>query len=170
MSVTLEKVSERITKSNDRTDRYLAFRLAGQLYGIRARQVQGLRAWSGMAAVPGMPRFVLGVLRDGGAQMPVIDLRHLFKIPPVPFGPSTVVALVRTASDTGQTHVIGLMFDAMAGRAEFGSDAVAQPRDLAEIARTRAASGIATLDGERVVLLDTDRLMSGGVLQTVESL
>ena len=170
MSVTLEQLSERATTGDERTERYLVVRLAGQRYGIRQRQVQGLSAWSGMTAMPGMPRFVLGMLKQGKLSVPVIDLRHLFKLAAVPFGPDTAVVLVKSVSDTGHARVLGFMVDAILERRDIRPADVTQPRDLPEIARTKAVAGIATLDDSTLVLLDTDRLTNTGVLQTVDSL
>jgi len=170
MSVTLEQLSERITTTGDRTDRYLVVRLGDQRYGLRQRQVQGIASWSGMTSVTGMPRYVPGVLQQGKATIPVIDMRHLFKFDTVPFGADTAVILVKSVSDSGQARALGLLVDAVLERRDISPADVTQPRDLAETAHTKAAIGVAATDAGPLILLDTDRLGSSGALQSVDGI
>jgi purine-binding chemotaxis protein CheW len=169
MSVTLEELTEQISSRDSSTERYLTFTLGENNYGIRQKQVETVTAWSPIVPVPGMPRFVPGILNYDKIRIPVIDMRNLFKLTLVPFGPATAVIVVKTGMDGRRNRVVGLLVDAVTGHREIRNEDVTQPQNLAGMAKTNAASGMATLNDENIILLDTERLMrSSGALQAVD--
>lgn len=138
---------------------YLTFRLGSEEYGIDILRVQEIKGWTGATPMPQAPLHVLGVINLRGLVVPVVDLRRRFELPPVDFGPTTVVIVVRVMeSDTAR--VVGLVVDAVAEVYQLADSAVKSPPTLGEAVRAEFVRGLASVEDKMIILLDVDRLVT----------
>src|SRR5579863_2022997 len=89
----------------DSSEQYLTFMLAGEEYGIDILRVQEIKGWDRVTRIPHAPAYVLGVINLRGTVVPVLDLRCRFGIETIPFGPTTVVIVIRVAGGRGDKTV-----------------------------------------------------------------
>ena len=82
--------------AGDAAGQYLTFLLAGEEYGLEILRVQEIKGWDSATPIPNTPDHVLGVLNLRGAVVPIIDLRKRFNLDSIPYGPTTVVIVVRS--------------------------------------------------------------------------
>ncbi|TMP01934.1 chemotaxis protein CheW, partial [Pseudoalteromonas sp. S3178] len=65
-----------------------------------------------ITAIPNAPDYIKGVINLRGTIVPIIDLRLRFGIEPQPYGPLTVVIVVKEQVRE-KTKVMGLVVDAV---------------------------------------------------------
>jgi purine-binding chemotaxis protein CheW len=141
---------------------YLTFVCAGEEYGVGILRVQEIKGWDNVTRVPYAPHYVLGVMNLRGVIVPVINLRARFGLEARAFNASTVVIVVRAASTRGE-KTVGIVVD---GVSEVYSIAPSMIRPVPELGGTVDAayvSGIATVDGKIIMLLDIDPLVAACV-------
>jgi len=149
------------------TDQYLTFLLGDEEYGVDIMKVQEIRGWDGATAIPNTPDYVLGVSNLRGMVVPIIDLRLRFQLPKAEFNSSTVVVIVKVASETGE-RTMGLVVDAVSEVYNLPEEAIGDTPDLGGAISTNFVKGLATVDEKMIILLDIDLLINTGVLKDVE--
>ena len=81
---------------------FLEFSVAGECYGIEARYVREVIAPRALTVVPGAPASVVGVISHGGHVLPVVDLRHWFKLEAAADGSvKRIIVLISRSGDLG---------------------------------------------------------------------
>ncbi len=137
---------------------YLTFMLAGEEYGVEILKVQEIKGWDTATPIPNTPEHVLGVLNLRGTVVPIIDLRKRFDLESVPYGPTTVVIVVKMLHDD-QERTVGLVVDAVADVYRFESGEIQPPPDMGGNIHTEFVRGLATIDEKMVILLEIDCLI-----------
>lgn len=140
-------------------DQYLTFTLAEEDYGIDILRVQEIRGWDETTRLPNTPDFVCGVVNLRGNIVPVYDLRLRFDMPHKAYNKNTVVIVIRTEEKAGSKS-IGIVVDAVADVLHGHHIDITRSPDFGNQAVTEAISGLATVDGKMVVLIDVDKLVS----------
>jgi purine-binding chemotaxis protein CheW len=142
---------------------YLTFLLAGEEYAVDILRVQEIRGWEKATVIPNTPAYVRGVINIRGTIVPIIDLRHRFELEQVPYGRTTVVIVVRV--ETGnKSRTLGLVVDAVSEVYNVAPDALKPAPDFGGGEQADFAKGLATVDQKMIIVLDIDRLLSGGEL------
>ena len=122
----------------------LTCQLGGEEYGMDILAVQEIRRFEQATRIANAAAHLLGVTNLRGVIVPIVDLRHLLRMPAV-VGPETVVVIVNVAGRT-----VGLVVDSV-------SDVVALRREQVQ---TQLGLG-AQLEADYVIGLAT--------LETAES-
>jgi purine-binding chemotaxis protein CheW len=138
---------------------YLSFVCAGEEYAVGILRVQEIKGWDGVTRLPYAPHYVLGVMNLRGVIVPVIDLRARFGIEARPFDASNVVIVVRVASARGE-KTIGIVVDGVSDVYAIAGEMIKPVPDLGAVIDTACLSGIATVDGKMIMLLDIDALIA----------
>ncbi|GAP74411.1 MULTISPECIES: chemotaxis protein CheW [Pseudoalteromonas] len=110
----VEGINEHIILQNNQghIQQYLTFMMADEEYGMDILSVQEIRGWEEITAIPNAPDYIKGVINLRGTIVPIIDLRLRFGIEPQPYGPLTVVIVVKEQVRE-KTKVMGLVVDAV---------------------------------------------------------
>jgi purine-binding chemotaxis protein CheW len=149
-------------------EQYLTFQLAGEEYGVDILRVQEIKGWERATRLPHAPHYVLGVINLRGAIVPIIELRRRFGLESVEFGPTTVVIVVKVASDRGE-RTVGMVVDAVCEVYNVGADDVKPPPEVGSSVDTAFVRGLATIENKMLILLDIDRLINASVLDGLGS-
>ncbi len=138
---------------------YLTFVCAEEEYGVGILRVQEIKGWDHVTRVPYAPHYVLGVMNLRGVIVPVINLRARFGLPARAFNASTVVIVVRVRSSRGE-KTIGLVVDAVSEVYSIAAETIRPVPELGGAVDTASVSGIATVGGKMIMLLDIDALVA----------
>lgn len=155
------------SNTGDAASQYLTFLLAGEEYGIEILRVQEIKGWDSATPIPNTPEHVLGVLNLRGTVVPVIDLRKLFNLESVAYGPTTVVIVVKTLHDDKE-RTIGLIVDAVADVYRLQSNNIQPPPEMGENISTEFVQGLATVEGKMLILLAVDELIDFSVIENAK--
>ncbi len=147
---------------------YLTFMLAGEEYGLEILKVQEIKGWDSVTPIPNTPRHVLGVLNLRGAVVPIIDLRKRFALDSVPYGPTTVVIVVKMTEDE-QERTVGLVVDAVADVYRLEGEEIQPAPEMGGAIQTEFVRGLATVEEKMVILLEVDRLIDFGDTDQIDT-
>lgn len=138
---------------------YLSFVCAGEEYGVGILRVQEIKGWDGVTRVPYAPHYVLGVMNLRGVIVPVIDLRLRFGLPSRPLDASSVMIVVRAALARGE-KTVGIVVDGVSEVYSVVPGMVQPVPELGGASDAACVSGIATVEGKMIMLLDIDAMVA----------
>lgn len=138
---------------------YLTFGLRDECYGISIGSVKEIIEYGNVTSVPLMPDFVKGVLNLRGDVVPVIDLSLRFgKFATDIHGRSCIVIL--EVEFEGKLVIIGVVVDSVREVVEIKPDDIEPPPSFGAKIRAQFIQGVVNIDGQFVILLHGDRVLS----------
>jgi purine-binding chemotaxis protein CheW len=149
--------STRASEAPTGSAQYLTFSCADEEYGVDILRVQEIRGWSAVTCLPGSPNDMMGVLHLRGTVVPVIGLRTRFGLDARAVDASTVVIVLRVEGAGGGT-IIGICVDGVSDVNTVDTSSIMAPPDFGGGADEPSVSGLVTLNGRTVMLLNIDRL------------
>ncbi len=142
---------------------YVTFVLMGEEYGVEIPRVREIIEYEPITRIPSMPAPVRGVMNLRGAVVPVVDLALKFGQPETPAGRETYLVVFDLVWNDESVR-LGLMTTVL-GRVIDVADEVIKPvPDFGTRIRADYLRGIVQVDGQFVLLLNVDRLLSPGEL------
>ncbi len=142
---------------------YLTFLLAAAEYGVDILRVQEIKGWDTVTALPNTPEYVRGVMNLRGAIVPIIDLRQRFRMERLDPGPTTAVVVLKVIHDHG-SRIMGMVVDAVSDVHNI-TDAELRPApECGSTASSECVQGLATVNGQMLIILDVDQLLNTGEL------
>ena len=146
------------------TTEFLTFRLGAEHYGIHILKVQEIRGYERPTTIANAPAFIKGVVNLRGVIVPVLDLRIRFALGEVTYDENTVVIVLNVAQ-----RVIGVVVDAVSDVVPLPASAIQPPPEFAgSVLDTRYITGLASVDGRLLILLDIEALMTGADMGLVD--
>ena len=168
MSKTQAEITESTLQSEDGTDQYLTFMLAGEEYGVEILKVQEIKGWSSVTPMPNMPDYILGVINLRGTVVPIIDLRKRFCMENIPYDKTTVVIVVKVTDDDGGVRTMGIVVDAVSEVHNVAKADLKPAPEFGGTLDTESIKGLVTRDDRMLIILDIDRLMINTVMDQLE--
>lgn len=157
-----------------RSNQYLTFTLANEIYGIDILRVQEIRGWEKPSGLPNMPSYVKGVINMRGLVVPIVDLRERFNVGVASYDESTVVIITRMEAGNNPTErdeelVIGMVVDSVSDvyDVDLHSLQSAPSFNMQQVSQD-FIQGLATLGDKMVIILDVSKLVHQGLLQQTD--
>jgi len=145
------------------TDQYLTFIMANEEYGVDILRVQEIKGWDVATPLPNTPQYVKGVINLRGTIVPIIDLRQRFGLETVPYGPTTVVIVLKVETERGE-RVMGIVVDAVSEVYNVAADQMKPAPDFGTAMAADVVRGLATVEDKMIIVLNIDRLLGTGEL------
>lgn len=149
-------------------DQYLSFILANEEYGVDILRVQEIKGWSKTTPIPNTPSYIKGVMNLRGAIVPIIDLRERFGLPPLTYGPMTVVIVLSVRSEQRE-RLMGVVVDAVSDVYNVRAEDLKPAPDLGDKLRSEFVKGLATVDEKLMVVVDIDNLLNSDELSLMNT-
>jgi purine-binding chemotaxis protein CheW len=141
------------------TRQYVTFVLMGEEYGVEIPRVREIIEYEPITRIPTMPALVRGVMNLRGSVVPVVDLALKFGQPETPAGKETYIVVFDLVWNDESVR-LELMIRAL-GRVIDAADELVKPvPDFGTRIRADYLRGIVGVDGQFVLLLNVDRLLS----------
>ncbi len=150
-------------------DQVLTFTLADEEYGVDILRVQEIKGWDSVTGIPNTPDYIRGVINLRGTIVPVIDMRLRFGLPPLEYGPLTVVIVLRVESGS-RTRIMGIVVDAVSDVYNLPEDRIRPAPDFGGAVESEFITGLAGVEDKMVIVLDVDRLLNSRELAVMDSL
>ncbi|ODS23970.1 chemotaxis protein CheW [Candidatus Endobugula sertula] len=144
---------------SDTSHEYLTFLLDNEEFGVDILCVQEIMVWSPVTELPGTPDYLKGVINLRGVIVPIVDMRQRFGADGVDYDATTVVIVLR-AKRENKSIVVGLVVDAVSDVYKVENHDVKQAPDFGTHINNQFLSGMATVDGKIVIILDAKKLLS----------
>ncbi len=129
--------------------------IGSERYGVDVNQVQSIEKVMPITRVPRTLPFIKGVINLRGVVTPVIDLRERFAFEETVLTDDTRITVVQTADMT-----VGMLVDAVTDVITIQEDSIEPPPSIVGGIQAVYLSGIARVNGELIVLLNLNRVLS----------
>jgi purine-binding chemotaxis protein CheW len=133
---------------------FISFTLGIEEYGVDIMAIREIKAWSPVTPLPEAPAHVRGVIDLRGTIVPIIDLRARFHNGHTDATATHVIIVVAVAG-----QMVGLLADAVADIVSVATADIQPVPDVDHTARHDYLTGLVSVEGRMVVLLDLDRLL-----------
>jgi purine-binding chemotaxis protein CheW len=137
------------------THEFISFAIGDDQYGVDIMAVREIKGWTDVTHLPRQPDYVRGVLNLRGAVVPIIDLRCRFGQGITEATPLHIAIIVQTGD-----RQVGLLADRVLDIVSFESAKVQPVPQIASSARLSFLSGLVTIDGVMIALIDLPSLLA----------
>src|SRR5882724_5172310 len=134
---------------------FISFAIGDDQYGVDIMAVREIKGWSEITHLPKQPDYVRGVLNLRGVMVPIIDLRCRFGQ-----GKTEATALHIVIVVQVEARLIGLLADRVLDILSFEATQVQPVPQIARSSRVDFLSGLVTIEGTMIALVDLPNLLS----------
>jgi len=149
-------------------DQYLTFIMADEEYGVDILRVQEIRGWEHVTPVPNTPKYIKGVINLRGTIVPLVDLRERFGVESIPYGPTTVVIVLKVIGEDSE-RIMGIVVDAVADVYNIEDGKIKPAPDFGSVVSIEYVRGLASINEQMLIVLDIDKLLSSDELQAMSN-
>src|SRR6478736_5734515 len=133
----------------------ISFAIGDDQYGVDIMAVREIKGWSEITHLPKQPDYVRGVLNLRGVIVPIVDLRCRFGQGMTKPSPLHVVIIVQIG-----TRQVGLLADRVLDIVSFEPSEVRPVPQIAQSSLVSFLSGLVTVEGAMVALIDLSNLLA----------
>ncbi len=134
---------------------FISFSIGEEQYGVDIMAVREIKGWTEITHLPKQPDYVRGVLNLRGVMVPIIDLRCRFGQGKTEATPLHIVIVVQV-----EARLIGLLADRVLDILSFDAGQVQPVPQIARSSRIDFLSGLVTIDGTMIALVDLPNLLA----------
>lgn len=152
-----------------RAGKFLTFELGDEAFALEISKVQEIIGMLPVTRVPKLPDFVRGVINLRGKVIPVIDLRRKFGFDAMEDTERTCI-IVSQINRNDRQVITGILVDEVCEVLDIEADRIDASPDFGTAVDTDFIPGMGRLDDQVVMLLDVDKVLSGGEVVAVEQI
>ncbi len=141
--------------TNDEVLQWVTFQLDSETYGINVMQVQEVLRYTEIAPVPGAPAYVLGIINLRGNVVTVIDTRSRFGLEASEVTDNTRIVIIES-----EKQVIGILVDSVAEVVYLKASEIDIAPNVGNDESAKFIQGVSNRDGELLILVDLNKLLS----------
>ena len=143
------------TVAEDEVLQWVTFQLDRETYGINVMQVQEVLRYTEIAPVPGAPGYVLGIINLRGNVVTVIDTRSRFGLQPAEVSDNSRIVIIEA-----EKQVIGILVDSVAEVVYLRASEIDVAPSVGTEESAKFIQGVSNRDGELLILVDLNKLLS----------
>ena len=136
-------------------EQFVAFRLAGEMYGFPILQVQEIVRPFEITRVPNAPPDVRGVVNLRGNIVPVVDLRTRLRLPSEVETGETRTIIVETEAGT-----VGALVDSVSRVVRIPASQIEPPSEMIAGPEATHLLGMGKLGNDLIILLDARQALA----------
>ena len=150
---------------NESVEQYLSFKLGNEFYGINILRVQEIKGWEETTTIPNTPEYIKGVINLRGTVIPILDLRLKFNMKWNEYDKKTVVIVTKVKNGDSE-KIMGIVVDSVSDTQNIKLTDISEAPDLGVAINTDYIKGITSISENMLVILDIDKLINLGVLDS----
>ena len=150
---------------DDQVLQYVTFRLDDETYGINVMQIQEVLRYTEIAPVPGAPDYVLGIINLRGNVVTVIDTRRRFGLADAEVTDATRIVVMESSS-----QVMGILVDSVAEVVYLKASEIETAPNVGNEESAKFIQGVCNKNGELLILVELDKMMSEEEWAELESI
>lgn len=139
--------------SDSTSKQFISFTIGDEEYGVDIMAIREIKGWTLTTELPDTPPFIRGVINLRGAIVPILDLRARFTTQRTDASNRHVIIVVAIGS-----RVTGILVDAVADIISVATSDIQPVPQLDHSATTGFLTGLVTVEGRMVALLDLNRV------------
>jgi purine-binding chemotaxis protein CheW len=133
----------------------VTFQLENETYGINVMQVQEILRYSEIAAVPGAPDYVIGIINLRGNVVTVIDTRSRFGLMPAEITDNSRIVIIEA-----EKQVIGILVDSVAEVVYLKKSEIEDAPNVGTEESSQFIQGVTNREDGLLILVDLNKLLS----------
>lgn len=141
--------------ADDQVLQYVTFKLDHETYGINVMQIQEVLRYSEIAAVPGAPDYVLGIINLRGNVVTVIDTRRRFGLPEAEVTDQTRIVVIEVDS-----QVVGVLVDSVAEVVHLRQSEIETAPNVGNDESAKFIQGVCNKNGELIILVEFEKMLT----------
>ncbi|MBU1307975.1 chemotaxis protein CheW [Rheinheimera muenzenbergensis] len=161
----LTKQSANKNEAADVVLQWVTFKLQEETYGINVMQVQEVLRYTEIAPVPGSPDYVTGIINLRGNVVTVIDTRSRFGLAPGDVTDNSRIVIIEA-----EKQVLGIMVDSVAEVVYLKGSEIDTAPNVGTDESARFIQGVSNRDGELLILVDLNKLLSDEEWEEIRSI
>jgi purine-binding chemotaxis protein CheW len=164
----MSNLTKQSGRKNDAADivlQWVTFKLQEETYGINVMQVQEVLRYTEIAPVPGSPDYVLGIINLRGNVVTVIDTRSRFGLEPAEVTDNSRIVIIEA-----ERQVIGILVDSVAEVVYLKSSEIDTAPNVGTDESARFIQGVSNREGELLILVDLNKLLSDEEWEEITSI
>jgi purine-binding chemotaxis protein CheW len=142
---------------------FLSFKLGQEEYCLDILSVQEIRGYDTVTSIANTPDFIKGVINLRGNIVPIVDMRIKFRLSEARYDATTIVIILNL-----NKKMIGIVVDSVSDVIALPLEAIREAPRFGSAINTEFISGMATVDGNMLIVVDIQKLMSSEDLQLIE--
>jgi purine-binding chemotaxis protein CheW len=142
---------------------FLSFRLGQEEYCLDILSVQEIRGYDTVTSIANTPDFIKGVINLRGNIVPIVDMRIKFRLSEARYDATTIVIILNL-----NKKMIGIVVDSVSDVIALPVEAIREAPRFGSAINTEFISGMATVDGNMLIVVDIQKLMSSEDLQLID--
>lgn len=150
-----EQIMQGASSSDDPVLQWVTFSLAGETYGINVMQVKEVLRYSEIAAVPGAPAYVIGIINLRGNVVTVIDTRHRFSLCESQITDNSRIIIIES-----DKNVVGILVDSVAEVVYLRQSEIESTPGVGNDETAKYIQGVCHKNHELLILVALDRLIT----------
>jgi purine-binding chemotaxis protein CheW len=160
----LERVDthREVSVSENSIRQFISFTIGGEEYGVDIMAIREIKGWTASTDLPNTPAYMRGVINLRGAIVPILDLRARFGRGGTETTARHVIIVVAVGS-----RVAGILVDAVADILAVAANDI-QPLPQMERVESGFLTGLVTVEGRMVALLDLDQVFAFDDLELID--
>ncbi|RUO31910.1 chemotaxis protein CheW [Aliidiomarina sedimenti] len=172
MTLPIEKATADLTPQqkqdvSEEANQYLTFRLRDEMYAIGILRTKEILEYRPITQVPMMPDFVHGVINLRGAVVPVIDLAMRFDGARTKIRKRSCIVIVEVEGNNGRQD-ISIIVDEVSEVVSIPAEEIEPSPSFGTRIRTDFIAGMGKLEGDFVIILAVDNVLSVDELSRLE--
>jgi len=144
---------------DDLSNKYLTFKIDGQMYGISIANVIEIVKIQPATTMPELPFYAKGIINLRGRVLPLIDVNLRFNKPEQEYTDRTCIIIV----DIDDKHV-GFIVDAVDEVLDIDSEKISPPPAFSGGGQNRFVTGVGKMEKHIVLLLNARLLVSDDMM------
>lgn len=148
---------------------YLTFHLSQEMFAINILRIKEILEYGSISKVPMMPPFIRGVINLRGSVVPVIDLKVRFGGAVNEVTKRSCIVIIEIMNEDVH-HDIGIMVDSVSEVLEIAATEIEPPPSFGAHIRADFMAAMGKVDGEFVIILDVDCVLSTQELAMVSDM
>ncbi|MBO1255206.1 chemotaxis protein CheW [Alteromonas sp. 5E99-2] len=153
------------TDNSDEVLQWVTYCLGEETYGINVMQVQEVLRYTEIAPVPGAPDYVLGIINLRGNVVTVIDTRTRFGLSSSDITDNTRIVIIES-----DEQVVGILVDSVAEVVYLRSSEIDSAPNVGTEESAKFIQGVSNRDGNLLILVDLNKLLSDEEWEEISSL
>jgi purine-binding chemotaxis protein CheW len=154
------------TNQISKTDSFLTFKLADELYAVNVSKVLSILELTKITKIPRTPEYIRGVINLRGTVLPVVDLRIKFGLEATAFTSNTCILVLELLLDE-QTVKLGGLVDSVQEVLEIEDQDILPAPNFGQKLNSEFIEGMYKVDNTFVMILDIERIFTEGELSTL---
>lgn len=155
-------MNQNAANPQDEVIQWVTFKLEGEAYGINVMQVQEVLRVTEITPVPGAPSYILGIINLRGNVVTVLDTRMRFGLPQHETDDASRIVIIESNS-----NVLGILVDSVAEVVYLRASQIESAPNVGNDDSSKYIQGVYSSEGNLLILVNVNRLLSGNEWQEV---